>query len=96
MASEYSTEQEQEQEQEKKSSRRSHRDGQEKFDQEVRLFTEDPAKLAREILSLKKELNRLHFKVKSYQESNRSFQLIFNIVIVALLAIITYRVFTGN
>jgi ABC-type lipoprotein release transport system permease subunit len=94
MASEYSTEQQLEEE--KKSSRRSHRDGQEKFDNEVRLFTEDPSKLAREILSLKKELNRLHFKVKSYQESNRSFQLIFNIIIVSLLVIIAYQLFAGN
>jgi ABC-type lipoprotein release transport system permease subunit len=94
MPSEIATDQERDQE--KKSSRRTERDGQEKLDSEVRLFTEDPSKLAREILSLKKELNRLHFKVKNYQESNRSFQLIFNIIILVLLAIITYRLFTGN
>jgi ABC-type lipoprotein release transport system permease subunit len=93
MANEYSTEQEQEKQ---SSSRRHQREGQDRLEEEVKLFTEDPAKLAREILSLKKELNRLHFKVKNYQESNRSFQLIFNLIIVAMLAIIAYRVFAGN
>ncbi|HSC55191.1 MAG TPA: hypothetical protein VLC98_16280 [Phnomibacter sp.] len=82
--------------QEKKSSSRSSRDSQEKFEQEVHLFTEDPAKLGREILSLKKELNRLHYKVKTYQESNRTFQLIFNIVIVVMLSVIIYQLFAAK
>lgn len=85
-----------EQEKEQQPSRKHHRETQEKFDNEVRLFTEDPSKLAREILTLKKELNRLHYKVKNYQESNRSFQLIFNIIIVTMLSVITYRLFTAG
>ncbi|QGW27436.1 hypothetical protein [Phnomibacter ginsenosidimutans] len=40
-------------EQDHKHSRR-HRNNDEKFEEEVKQFTEDPAKLAREILSLKK------------------------------------------
>lgn len=83
-----------EEELEKSSSRRHHREHKEKFEEEVKAFTEDPEKLAREILSLKRELNRLHYKMKSYQESNRSLMLIFNILIMVMLMGIAYRVFS--
>ena len=82
-------------EQDSKHSRR-HRNSEEKFEEEVKQFTEDPAKLAREILSLKKELNRLHYKVKSYQESNRSLQVISVVITLILLGVIVAKLYSGK
>ncbi len=82
-------------EQDHKHSRR-HRNSDEKFEEEVKQFTEDPAKLAREILSLKKELNRLHYKVKTYQESNRSLQIISTVITLILLGVIVAKVYSGK
>ena len=82
-------------EHEHKSSRR-HRNSDERFEEEVKQFTEDPAKLAREILSLKKELNRLHFKVKTYQESNRSLQIISSVVTLILLGVIVAKLYSSK
>lgn len=81
------------------SGRRSHRqqahlDHGEKFEAEVKAFTENPDRLAREILSLKKEMNRLHYKVKSYQQSNRRLQVISSVISLLLLVMIAYRVFS--
>jgi len=75
---------------------RRHRNNDEKFEEEVKQFTEDPAKLAREILSLKKELNRLHYKVKSYQESNRSLQIISAVITFILLGVIVAKLYSGK
>lgn len=75
---------------------RRHRSKDEKLEDEVRLFTEDPSKLAREILSLKKELNRLHYKVKTYQESNRSLQIISVVITFILLGVIVAKMYSGK
>ncbi|WP_416438825.1 hypothetical protein [Phnomibacter sp. MR] len=75
---------------------RHHRNSDEKFEAEVKQFTEDPAKLAREILSLKKELNRLHYKVKTYQESNRSLQIISVVTTFILLGVIVAKLYSGK
>jgi uncharacterized protein YlxW (UPF0749 family) len=82
-------------EQDHKHSRR-HRYSDEKFEEEVKQVSEDPAKLAREILSLKKELNRLHYKVKTYQESSRNLQIIVGVITLILLGVIVGKLYSGK
>jgi uncharacterized membrane protein len=84
--------------QDEESGRRSHRRryhlyDSEKFEAEVKAFTENPDQLAREILSLKKEMRRLHEKVKNYQQSNRRLQVISLLISLLLLIMIAYQVF---
>ncbi len=73
-----------------------HRNSDERFEEEVKAFSEDNTKLAREIITLKKELSRLHYKVKTYQEKNRTFHFISNSIIIFLLALIAYKMFMGR
>ena len=67
-----------------------------KMEEELKALINDDAKLAREILLLKKELNRLHFKVKSYNKQQSTISAIVNSIVIGLLLVITYRLFLGN
>lgn len=75
------------------SHRHSHRDSEARLEEEVRAFLKDETRMAREIITLRKELNRLHFKVKSYQQANKTMQTMYGVITLILLAIITYKVF---
>ena len=76
---------------EKKHSRRS--GGNNRIEEDAKKLAEDNAMLAREVLLLKKEMNRLHYKVKSYNNQNRVVNAIINTVVIALLLVITYRLY---
>ena len=55
---------------------------------EAKDIAEKPELMAREILLLKKELNRLHYKVKSGFSDGRTATIIGQIVIIVLLGVI--------
>lgn len=67
-----------------------------KMEEELKAMVTDETKLAREILLIKKELNRLHFKVKNYNKQQSTINAIVNSVVIGLLLVITYRLFLGN
>jgi predicted RNase H-like nuclease (RuvC/YqgF family) len=64
-----------------------------RMEEELKSLVQDETKLAREILMLKKELNRLHFKVKNYHKESRMISAIVNSIVIGLLLVITYRLF---
>ncbi|HMP92995.1 MAG TPA: hypothetical protein PKD90_09010 [Phnomibacter sp.] len=78
-------------------SRRNSRQGEfnSRMEEELKALVNDETKLAREILLLKKELNRLHFKVKNYHKQERMIAAIVNSIVIGLLLVITYRIFLG-
>jgi hypothetical protein len=67
-----------------------------KMEEELKSLVNDETKLAREILLIKKELNRLHYKVKNYNKQQSTITAIVNSVVIGLLLIIAYRLFLGN
>ncbi|TAD85980.1 MAG: hypothetical protein EAY75_09845 [Bacteroidetes bacterium] len=79
-------------------SRRHSRSGElsEKMEEELKSLVKDEVKLAREILLIKKELNRLHYKVKDYNKQQSTINAIVNSVVIGLLLVIAYRLFLGN
>ena len=79
-------------------SRRHSRSGEfnSRMEEELKALVNDETKLAREILLLKKELNRLHFKVKNYHKQDKMISAIVNSVVIGLLLVITYRIFLGS
>jgi hypothetical protein len=66
------------------------------LEEEIRKVAEDDLQKAREIVMIRKELNRLHYKVKSYHNQARIVNGIVQIVIVILLLVITYRLYTTD
>lgn len=66
-----------------------------KMEEELKSIVTDETKLAREILLIKKELNRLHFKVKNYNKQQSTITAIVNSVVIGLLLVIAYRLFLG-
>lgn len=66
------------------------------LEEEIRKVAEDDLQKAREIVMIRKELNRLHYKVKSYHNQSRIVNGIVQIVIVILLLVITYRLYTTD
>jgi hypothetical protein len=67
-----------------------------KMEDELTSLVNDKTKLAREILLIKKELNRLHYKVKNYNKQQSTINAIVNSVVIGLLLVIAYRLFLGN
>jgi uncharacterized membrane protein len=59
-----------------------------KSEEEISAIANDPEKLAREVILLKKELNRLHYKVKSGFSNGRKATLIGQVIIVCLLLVV--------
>lgn len=59
-----------------------------KSEEEIAAIAHDPEKLAREVILLKKELNRLHYKVKAGFSNNRKATTIGQVVITALLLVV--------
>lgn len=64
-----------------------------KTEEELKTFLEDPTKLPKEIMLLKKELSRLHYKIKFYHQQERLGQLVIGSITLILLLIIAFRVF---
>jgi uncharacterized membrane protein len=79
-------------------SRRHSRSGEfsQKMEEELKAILHDETRLAREILLMKKELNRLHYKVKHYNQQQRLMGAIVNSLVIGLLLVITYRIFLGS
>jgi hypothetical protein len=67
-----------------------------KMEEELKSLVNDEIKLAREILLIKKELNRLHYKIKNYNKQQSTINAIVNSVVIGLLLVIAYRLFLGN
>ena len=65
-----------------------------KFEEDVKALAGDDAMIARELLLLKKEMSRLHYKVKTYHNQTRIVNGIINTVIIGLLLVIVYQLFT--
>ena len=65
-------------------------DKQQKQEEEIASIASNNVHLAREIVNLKKELNRLHYKTKHGFVETRRFILFLQIVIAAMLAYIIY------
>lgn len=82
-----------EEKQESHSHRHHHRDSEARMEDEIRAFLKDETRMAREVITLRKELNRLHYKVKTYQQANKTMQTMYGVISLILLAIITYKVF---
>jgi hypothetical protein len=76
-------------------SRHRHRESEARMEDEIRAFLKDETRMAREIITIRKELGRLHFKVKSYQQANKVLRVMYGVTSLILLAIITYKVFQG-
>ena len=64
------------------------------LEQEIIKVAKDDMLKAREIVMIRKELNRLHYKVKSYHNQARVVNAVVQLVIVALLLVIVYRIYT--
>lgn len=64
------------------------------LEQEIKKLAEDEYEKARELLMIKKELNRLHYKVKNYHNQTRIVNAVIQVVIVILLLVITYKLYT--
>ena len=79
-------------EKEKAKQRRNER--QAKLEQDVKKIAEDDEAMAREIILLKKELSRLHYKVKHYHNQSRVVNAIVNSVVVLLLIAILYKLYS--
>lgn len=75
------------------SHRRSHRDSEARIEDEIRAFMKDDTRMAREIITLRKEVSRLHYKVKTYQQANKTMQTMYGVISLILLSIITYKMF---
>jgi uncharacterized protein YlxW (UPF0749 family) len=69
-----------------------HRQAKERFEQELLDFQKDESKMAREIILLRKEVNRLHYKVKTYQQKNYNLAIITTTLLLAVLSVIAYKV----
>ncbi|MES2646313.1 MAG: hypothetical protein V4717_05520 [Bacteroidota bacterium] len=74
-------------------STRQRRDRKMMLEQEIVKVSQDEMLRAREIVMIRKELNRLHFKVKNYHNQTRLVNAIIQIVIVILLLVIIYRLY---
>lgn len=75
------------------SHRHHHRDSEARMEDEIKAFLKDETRMAREIITLRKEVNRLHYKVKTYQQANKTMQTMYGVITLILLSIITYKVF---
>ncbi len=64
-----------------------------KLEQEIKAVASDELGMAREIVNLKKELNRLHYKVKHYQQQSRVVNAIVNTIFIILLVAILYKLY---
>lgn len=80
-------------EKEKSKSRRSDRNA--RTEQDIKAMASDDAVMAREVMQLKKELSRLHYKVKHYHNQTRVVNAIVNSVVVALLLAILYKLYAA-
>lgn len=81
--------------QEKSTKRTSSRSRERKLmlEEEVRRVAEDDMHRAREIVMLRRELARLHYKVKTYHNQSRIVNTVVQGLIVVLLAIILYKLY---
>jgi hypothetical protein len=79
-------------EKEKAKQRRS--DRQARLEEDVKKIAQDDEAMAREIVLLKKELSRLHYKVKHYHNQSRVVNAIVNSVVVLLLIAILYKLYS--
>lgn len=79
-----------------RSSQRRHKDSAAKIQEEIISFQQDETKMAREIILLRKELSRLHYKVKAYQNNNRTMAIVFNTIIIALLVVIVFKLYAAS
>ena len=86
-------EQEEEQGTKSRSSRR-RRDRKLMLEEEISKVAQNDMLKAREIVMIRKELNRLHYKVKSYHNQTRIVNAIVHLVIVLLLLVVIYRLYT--
>ncbi len=74
-------------------SSRQRRDKKMMLEQEIVKVSQDEMLRAREIVMIRKELNRLHYKVKTYHNQTRLVNGIVQLVIVILLLVIIYRLY---
>ncbi|CAN5732033.1 hypothetical protein BH10BAC3_BH10BAC3_41960 [soil metagenome] len=74
-------------------SSRHRRDRKQALEEDIIKVAKDDMLKAREIVMIRKELNRLHYKVKSYHNQTRITNAIVQLVIIALLLVIVYRLY---
>ena len=89
-------EQDPEWDQEEKPERRRsnhHRDRKQNLEEQILNVAKDDHLKAREIVMIRRELMRLHYKVKNYHNQARMANGIMQLVIIALLLVILYRVY---
>ena len=79
-------------EKEKSKQRRNERHA--RLEQDVKKIAVDDEAMAREILLLKKELSRLHYKVKHYHNQGRVINAIVNSVVILLLIAVLYKLYS--
>lgn len=74
--------------------RSSRRDRRQNIEEQVLNVAKDDMQKAREIVMIRKELLRLHYKMKTYHNQARLSNAIIQLVIVALLVVILFRLYT--
>jgi len=94
MKIEETSEQDWEDQEEKPERQPRRRDRKMMLEQEILKVSQDDVHRAREIVMIRKELNRLHYKVKTYHNQTRMVNAIIQLVIIALLLVIVYRLYT--
>jgi hypothetical protein len=71
-----------------------HRERKQSLEEQVLNVAKDDIQKARELVMIRKELLRLHYKVKNYHNQTRLANGIIQLVIVALLLVVLYRLYT--
>jgi hypothetical protein len=70
------------------------RERKQSLEEQVLNVAKDDIQKARELVMIRKELLRLHYKVKNYHNQARLANGIIQLVIVALLLVVLYRLYT--
>ena len=81
-------------EEERPERRRSqHRERKQSLEEQISSVAKDDNLKARELVMIRKELLRLHYKVKNYHNQARISNGIIQLVIIALLLVVLYRIY---
>ena len=64
-----------------------------RHEDDLKKMTQDEGAMARAVLLLKKEMSRLHYKVKHYHNQSRVVNAIVNSVLILLLLAVLYKLY---
>jgi hypothetical protein len=81
---------------EKRKSTRNSSDRSLRMEEEIARIAKDESLKARELVLMKKEISRLHYKVKAYHSQNRILNIVFNIITISLLLVIAFRLYDSE